>query len=102
MNFAFLILLSSVLTGMVTEATKKMLDGMDKTYSSNLLAAGVSVIMGIAVGCGYIVYNGIEVTTQVVVLLVGLVGLSWLCAMLGYDKVMQTLSQLVVKKEGKE
>lgn len=87
---SFLLLLCSVLTGLIVEAIKKMWV-IDKP---NILAAIVSVIVGIAVSTGYVILTGTEFNLVVLLYAVSLVVLSWLSSMLGYDKIIQTLSQL--------
>ena len=87
---SFILLLCSVLTALIVEAIKQLVH-LDKP---NIAAAIVSVIVGIAVPLGYVIINRIPIDTTVVLYIISIVVLSWLCAMLGFDKVMQTLSQL--------
>lgn len=53
----------------------------------------MSVIVAAIICPGYIILNGTEMTQQVWVYIVGLILLSWLCAMTSYDKVIQTIKQ---------
>lgn len=95
------LLLVSLLTGLVTEAFKKQFyDESAERFRANMVAGIASFILSLAVGVGYIVYTGEAFTAKIIIAIIALVFLSWLCAMLGYDKVMQTLSQL--KPIGKE
>ncbi len=87
---SFILLLCSILTALIVEAIKQLVH-LDKP---NIAAAIVSVIVGIAVPLGYAIINRIPIDTTVVLYIISIVVLSWLCAMLGFDKVMQTLSQL--------
>ena len=82
------LLVVSIATGLLTEAFKVFLDGCNKAYNSNILASVASVISSILIGFGYIVLNGISINTPVVVYLIALTIGSWLCAMVGYDKVV--------------
>lgn len=66
----------------------------DRKYSSNVLAAIVAVITAGSICAGYIILNSIALTPQIWVYIVAIVVLTWLCATLGYDKVIQTLKQL--------
>ena len=86
-------LITSTLTSLVTEAVKKMLTEFNKTFPSNTLVGLVSLILSAAIGTGYIIVTGITFTASVAVYLVVLVFASWLCAMVGYDKVIQAISQ---------
>ena len=80
------------MTALVTEALKKMLG--DKKYSANLLAAAVSVIVAGLICAGYIILTETSLNAKVWVYIVTLVVLSWLCAMVGFDKVKQTILQI--------
>lgn len=82
------LMIISALTGLVTEAVKKILDEHGKKYLSNTLAGIVAAVLSLLVGVGYIVLAGITFTMQIVVCIIALILLSWLCAMVGYDKVV--------------
>lgn len=92
------LLIVSTLTGLTVEGIKKLLDESGKTYKSNLLAGSVSLILSVAVGCGYVIFNGTAWNQQTIICIICLVFLSWLCSMVGYDKVLQTITQ--IKKGG--
>lgn len=94
------LLATSVLTGLVTEAIKKIMDEHNKTYRANTLAGLVSVVLSAAIGAGYVVMTGVSLNSQLMVCLIALVLMSWLCAMVGYDKVIQAISQFKTTKEG--
>ena len=96
----FLMLLSafSVLSGLTTEAIKKMVN--DKAnLSYNVIALVVSLIIG-GIGCAiYYQLNEILFTTNntIYMILMGLA--SGLVSMTGYDKVKQTVLQITNKTE---
>lgn len=96
--FLMLLLIVSTFTGLVTEAVKKCLQEMGKTYYANALAGCISVGLAIAVGAAYIILTGAAVNAQMAVYLIALLFLSWLAAMVGYDKVIQTIAQIRSKK----
>ena len=87
---SFILMICSVMTGLITEAIKKMVT----VTKPNIVAAIVSVIVGIAVPVGYILMNHIFFDTTAILYIISIVVLSWLCSMLGFDKVMQTISQI--------
>ena len=87
---------AAALTGLVTEAVKKMI-GDEKVHSPNLLAAVVSVVVAGGVCAWYIVMHDIVIDAKVWAQIVALIVLSWLCAMCGFDKVRQTIDQLIGK-----
>ena len=87
------VLIVSTLTGLFTEAIKKWLDERGKKYYPNALAGYVAIGLSIAVGIAYIILVGAALNAQTAVYLIALILLSWLCAMVGYDKVMQAIAQ---------
>lgn len=86
-----LMLVCSAMTSLITEALKTVLP--DNGYSKNILAGIVSIFVSAAISTGYVILNNIPVTQDVIVYIITLVVLTWLCAMLGYDKVVQTIKQ---------
>ena len=87
---SFILMVCSIMTGLIVEAVKQMVH-VDKP---NILAAVVSVVVGIVIPCMYIIMNNLPFDTTAILYIVSIVVLSWLCAMLGFDKVVQTLEQL--------
>lgn len=99
MQTVFMLLaITSALTTLATEAVKKMIPETT-TYSKNILAGIVAIVIGVLVSVGYCVLTHTPATDEIIVYAVCLVGLSWICAMVGYDKVVQTLTQVKSKKE---
>lgn len=82
------LLIVSTLTGLATEAVKKMFAHTKVTIPPNLLAAIVSLVLSVAIGVGYVILSGMTFTATIVVCIVALTFASWLCAMIGYDKVI--------------
>lgn len=91
--FLFCLLASSVLTGLATEAVKALLTEWGKNYHANTLAGIIALIIGGGLGGSYVVLAGIVPDARTAIYLVALVFLSWLCAMVGYDKVVQAIAQ---------
>lgn len=104
MNFqTFLLglLIVSTLTSLTTEGVKTILAERNKKYYANTLAGIVSLGISVAVGIGYAVLTNTAFSAQFIVYLIALVFMSWLCAMVGYDKVVQAISQFKTpEKEG--
>ena len=96
--FVFLLLLISTLTGLVTEGVKNLAAEHGKKVKPNTTAGLVSLALGAGVGIAYVLFTGQIITVQIVICIVALVFLSWLCAMVGYDKVIQTLVQIKASK----
>ena len=91
--FLTLLLVVSTLTSLVVEALKKFL-GENKKYSSNMLAGLVAIVLSVAVGICYFILFGVAFSAQFVIYIVALVLIGWICSMLGYDKVVQILTQI--------
>jgi hypothetical protein len=91
--FLVLLLAVSIFTSLTVEAIKKFV-GDKYNMSSNIVAGIVAIVLGIVVGVFYCILVGIAFGTQIIIMLVALVFLSWLCAMVGYDKVVQAIMQI--------
>ena len=101
MSMTFLtsaLLLVSVLTSLTVEGIKKLLNEKNTKYSANVLAVIVSVILALAVSGVYLVLNDIAFTTKIGVEIACLMYLSFITATVGYDKVVQMLSQIKLTK----
>ena len=98
-TFLLGLMITSTLTGLVTEAVKKIMVEHKKTYYANTLAGVVSVFVSGGISIGYILITEIGFTTQTIVYCIALLFLSWLCAMVGYDKVIQAISQFKTTRE---
>lgn len=92
----------SALIGLTTEAVKKLLDEHNVKYYANTLAGIVSVVMSSAFGIAFGVIRDSAFTGPTIVGIIAFVFLSWLCAMVGYDKVIQTIAQFKKDKEEDE
>lgn len=92
----FLILLTilAVVTSLLTEGIKKFLDSLKVTYAANIVVLCVSVVVaGIGTSVFYM-WNNIEWTTLNIICIFLMICANWLGSMLGYDKVMQALTQI--------
>lgn len=92
----FLLALTAItlFSSLLTEAIKKVLDEENKKYSANILVIIISSIVSVLYGVGYIVYNQVNITPQLIIEILILCIMSFLCATLGYDKVIQSISQI--------
>lgn len=97
MNFEIFLLgllVVSVFASLFTEGIKKILDEGKKRYSANILAGAVAVVLSVAVGTGYMILTETAFNAKMAVFLIALILLSWLAAMVGYDKVVQAITQM--------
>lgn len=92
-TFLLGLLLISTLTSLVTEALKSLFAENGVKYRANTLAGIVAFVLSGAIGVAYVVVSGSAFTGQIIVCIVALIFMSWLCAMIGYDKVVQAISQ---------
>ena len=88
------ITICSAFTALVTEAVKKMIG---KTSNPNVIAAICSIIVAVITAIVYAVFTGITVDTTYIVAGILLVIFSWIGAMVGYDKLIQTIHQITGK-----
>lgn len=94
--FITLLTIFSTITSICTEGCKKILNEVKIAYSSNVLAFVIACIVGIG-GTGiYYIIDSIEFNTINIVFMC-LMGLATsFGAMVGYDKVVQTIKQLKI------
>lgn len=85
--------ITSAFTGLATEAIKKILTEHGKKYYANTLAGIASMVLSAAIGICYVVISNANFTSTTIVYIIALVFISWLGSMVGYDKVVQTISQ---------
>lgn len=93
--FLIILTICSAVTSIATEGVKKALNQCEIKYSYNLLV----LLLALIIGCGtciiYCIENNIGFTLLNCIY-IGLMGFAnWLGAMVGYDKVKQTIVQMV-------
>lgn len=98
-TFIIGLIVISTFTSLATEAVKKTLTEYNKPYRANTLAGIIATVLSAAVGVCYLLVTNTAFTSQSIVYLVVMIFMSWLCAMVGYDKVIQAISQF--KTNGK-
>jgi len=92
--FLLLLTILSIVTSLFTEGIKKFLDAMMVNYASNVLVLIVAVIVGGVGTSVYYLWNDIAWTSLNIICIFLMVCANWLGAMLGYDKVIQAISQM--------
>lgn len=93
------LLIVSLVTNLTVEGIKKLLEGTKVKYSSNVLAAILSVIIACAVCVVYLIMTDTVFTLKIGVEVVVLMYLGFLVSTVGYDKVVQMIKQIQVVKE---
>lgn len=84
----------SVITSLLTEGFKKLLDSLNVVYATNILVLCVSVVVGCAGTTIFYLWNDIAWTTLSFICIFLMAVANWLGAMLGYDKVIQAIKQV--------
>lgn len=96
--FTMLLLAFSICTSLFVEASKKLLDSLKVCYATNILVLCIAFVVGGAGTAFFYVCNNIAFTGNNVVCIILMAFATWLVAMVGYDKVVQAITQL---KDGK-
>lgn len=95
--FITLLTAFSTITSVCTECFKKLLNDAKIVYATNILVFVIANVVGIGGTAIYYVLCSIEfnITNVICMVLMGLA--SSIGAMVGYDKVIQTITQLKFK-----
>lgn len=94
--FLMMLLACSILTTLTVEAIKKMFTN-GEVRKANIVAAVVAIVLAVAIAVIYAIMFTVTVNAQYIVMIIALCFLSWLCAMVGYDKVAQAIAQITGK-----
>lgn len=92
--FLMLLTIGATGSGLLTEAVKKWFDNAGRKYSSNIVALTNSIVFGLGGGILAYMVNGVSFTILNVALLIPLILCNWLGCMIGYDKVVQVITQI--------
>jgi predicted MFS family arabinose efflux permease len=92
-TFLVLLAIFSAVTSLGTEAVKKLLDSLKVTYTSNVVVLWVAVAVGGLGMAALYELNGYTWTSFEVICTLLMIVANWFAAMLGYDKVKQTITQ---------
>lgn len=92
--FVSLFTFGSLLCGLITEAIKNAYKNADKPYSANVIALVDAVVVGgLGTATAYMLL-GIPWTVNNIICLALMCVVIWLGAMVGFDKVLQTIGQI--------
>ena len=84
----------SLFTNLTVEGIKKLLNGGNVKYSSNVLAAIISVVIAVVISVTYLIMNDLAFSVKIGVEIVVLMYLAFLISTVGYDKVIQMIKQI--------
>jgi hypothetical protein len=92
--FIILLAVFSAFTSLLSQAVKLFLESTNIKYASNIIVLCASIFVGgLGTVCAYI-FMGIPWSAVNIVCIFLMILANWLVAMLGYDKVMQAITQL--------
>lgn len=92
--FITLLTVFSTITSVCTEGCKKILDEAKMSYASNILAFIVACVVGIGGTAIYYIIASIEFSAVNIIFMILMGVATSIGAMIGYDKVVQTIEQL--------
>ena len=92
--FMMLLFAFSIITSLFVEAGKKFLESLKVNYASNILVFCVAVFVGGFGTSFFYIWNDIAFTATNIISIFLMICANWLVAMLGYDKVMQAITQV--------
>lgn len=95
------LLIVSLVTNLTVEGIKNLLNGTKIKYSSNVLAAIIAVLAAGVVCAIYLIMNDVTITSKIGVEIAVLMYLGFLVSTVGYDKVVQMITQIKTTKEWK-
>ena len=96
--FISLFTFGSLIVGLLTEAIKTWYRNAGKKPSSNIIALIDAVGVGGLWTAAMYKLNDIPFTTNNIIYLCSMVFFVWVGAMIGYDKIIQTLTQITSKE----
>lgn len=88
--FAFLLIISTLLTMALTEIVKKLLESTNSPHRSNVLTLISAITVSSGVGVVYRIPFGLGFSVTQLRRLILLIFFTWFFSMLLYDKIMQT------------
>ena len=92
--FIMLLLAFSIFTSLFVEASKKLLDSLKVGYATNILVLCVAIIVGGFGTAFFYVCTDIVFTSSNIICIILMICANWLVSMIGYDKVVQAITQL--------
>ena len=97
--FTVLLAIFATLTSLITEGVKKALEIFNVKYAANIVVLFVSIVVGGLGTCVFYIWNGYDWSMNNIIWILLMTGANWLGSMIGYDKVIQTITQLKSNKK---
>ena len=93
-TMGILLMVFALVTSLLTQGIKKLLDELNVSYASNIVVAAVSMVVAGSGTAIFYIWNNYEWTTLHIICIFLMAVANWLAAMFGYDKVIQTMTQV--------
>lgn len=97
--FVALLVVLAVAVSLLTEAVKKLFEGTEFTFSTNVAVLIISIVVGIGGTAMAYVSLGIPFTPPNVICMILMAVAVWVGSMIGYDKVIQMIEQIKTIKK---
>lgn len=92
--FIALLTVFATITSVCTEGVKKIINELNITYASNLLASIIACVVGIGGTAVYYILFSVAFTPANIVCMILMGVATAFGAMVGYDKVVQAIEQI--------
>lgn len=92
--FIMLFTIGALVASLLTEAIKKAFDNAGKSYSANMIALILAVVVGGGGTASAYILMDIPFEVKSILCIVFMAIAIWIGAMVGYDKVTQLLEQI--------
>lgn len=96
--FVCLLAIFAAATSLITEGVKKTLEACSVKYASNIIVLIVSILVGGIGSFSFFMWKGYDLNTNALIWIILMTIANWLGSMVGYDKVVQTITQVKTDK----
>lgn len=97
-TFSILLVIFASLSILLTEAIKKFFENKKTNASSNLIALIDAFVIGGGGSVAAYIWLGIPFTLSNVIAIIAMAFCIWIGSMVGYDKIIQLVKQIVEKE----
>lgn len=97
--FMCLLAIIATATSLITEGVKKTLEIFNVRYVTNIVVLCVSIVVGGLGTCVFYLWHGYDWSMNNIIWILLMTGANWLGSMIGYDKVIQTITQIKSSKK---
>lgn len=95
-NFICLLAILATVTSLITEGVKKTLTALNAKYASNIVVLLVSIFVGGVGTLLFYIWKGYDMNINSAIWILLMTVANWLGSMIGYDKVIQTITQIKI------